>query len=58
MKLQKILLRWYKSFHLNYRQQFDRGETHAYRPWNVLTPSYAGESEFPFVEIPIEHDIT
>lgn len=58
MKLQKVLLRWYKSFHLNYRQATDRGENEAYRPWNQLQPSYAGESEFPFIEIPIETDIT
>jgi len=58
MKLQKVLLRWYKSFHLNYRQVHDRGEQQAYRPWNALKPSYAGESEFPFIEIPIESDIT
>lgn len=58
MKLKKVLLRWYKSFHLNYRQQFDRGENEVFRPWNDLTPSYSGESRFPFIEIPIETDIT
>jgi predicted ATP-dependent endonuclease of OLD family len=58
MKLRKVLLRWYKSFHLNYRQQFDRGEKESYRPWNTYTPEYAGDSDFPFIEIPIESDIT
>jgi len=58
MKLNKVLLRWYKSFHMNYRQHFDRGEKEAFRPWNELTPSYARDSEFPFIEIPIESDIT
>ena len=58
MKLEKVLLRWYKSFHLNYRQIFERGEVESYRPWNTLTPSYAGDSAFPFIEIPIQPDIT
>jgi predicted ATPase len=58
VKLQKVLLRWYKSFHLNYRQVHDRGETEAFRPWNTFNPSYAGNSDFPFIEIPIESDIT
>ncbi|WP_207397527.1 AAA family ATPase [Bremerella alba] len=58
MKLKKVLLRWYKSFHLNYREQFDRGENESFRPWNELTPSYAGDSKFPFIEIPIEPDVT
>ena len=58
MKLTKILLRWYKSFHLNYRGFGDRGETTPYRPWNKLSPPYAPQDEFPFIEIPVEFDIT
>ena len=58
MKIKKVLLRWYKSFHLNYREVFDRGQKDAYRPWNELKPEDAKESEFPFIEITIEDDIT
>lgn len=58
MKLKKLLLRWYKSFHLNYRGTTDKGETQGYRPWNKMSPSYAKGDEFPFIELPIEEDIT
>jgi predicted ATPase len=58
MKLKSVLLRWYKSFHLNYRGEFQKGEKQTYRPWNVMSPSYAGADVFPFIEIPIEDDIT
>jgi predicted ATPase len=58
MKLTRVLLRWYKSFHLNYRGTLDKGETKSYRPWNKLSPSFVTNEEFPFIEIPIEDDIT
>ena len=58
MKLTRVLLRWYKSFHLNYRGTVDKGETKSYRPWNKIFPSFAPQEEFPFIEIPIENDIT
>jgi len=58
MKLTRVLLRWYKSFHLNYRGTTDRGETKSYRPWNKISPAFAPDEEFPFIEIPIEDDIT
>lgn len=58
MKLRKVLLRWFKSFHLNYRGVSERGEAAAYRPWNKMSPPYATGDEFPFIEIPVEHDIT
>ena len=58
MKLKKVLLRWYKSFHLNYRGISEKGETTAWRPWNKMSPSYAPSDEFPFIEIPVEGDIT
>lgn len=58
MKLTRILLRWYKSFHLNYRGVSEKGETLAFRPWNKLSPKYAPQDEFPFIEIPIEPDIS
>jgi predicted ATPase len=58
MKLKRILLRWYKSFHLNYRGTTDKGETKSYRPWNKMSPSFVSSDEFPFIEVPIEDDIT
>lgn len=58
MKLKKVLLRWYKSFHMNYRGNTDKGETNGYRPWNKMAPPYAPGEEFPFIEVPIENDIT
>ena len=58
MKLSKVLLRWYKSFHLNYRGITEKGEKNAYRPWNKMSPSYAPTDEFPFIEISVEKDIT
>lgn len=58
MKLKKVLLRWYKSFHLNYRGISEKGETTAYRAWNKMSPSYAAGDEFPFIEIPVEPDVT
>lgn len=58
MKLKKALLRWYKSFHLNYRGQTEKGETTSYRPWDDLSPEFAKGEKFPFIEIPIENDIT
>lgn len=58
MKLSKLLLRWYKSFHYNFRLPLDKGETNGYRPWNKLSPSYTGGAIFPFIEIPIDRDIT
>jgi predicted ATPase len=58
MKLSKILLRWYKSFHFNYRGTTDKGEASSYRPWNKMSPAYARGAEFPFIEIPVERDIT
>ncbi len=58
MKLRAVLLRWYKSFHLNYRGTFEKGETREYRPWNKMSPSFAAQDIFPFIEIPVESDIT
>jgi predicted ATPase len=61
-KLTRLLLRWYKSFHLNYHLPQEKGEATTYRPWNRITPSFvqgqAREDVFPFIEIAIEPDIT
>jgi len=53
MKTSKLLLRWYKSFNQNYRGTLEKGETHAYRPWNKMSPSVAPRVESPFIEVPI-----
>lgn len=58
MKLNKVLLRWYKSFHLNYRGYTDRSGAEPWRPWNRMSPDFAADAEFPFIEIPVERDIT
>src|SRR6266404_5925681 len=58
MKLNTVLLRWYKSFHMNYRGTLSKGELPPYHPWNLLSPPYVSEGDFPFIEIPIESDIT
>ena len=58
MKIKKVLLRWYKSFHLNYRGYTEKGESTAFRPWNKISPKFAPTEEFPFLEIPVEDDIT
>lgn len=58
MKLSTVLLRWYKSFHMDYRGTNEKGEIAAYRPWNKLSPSFAENEEFPFIAIPVERDIT
>ncbi|MEM9369249.1 MAG: hypothetical protein AAGD07_24980 [Planctomycetota bacterium] len=58
MKIRTVLLRWYKSFHLNYREEIAGAEKRAYRPWNSVTPSHLSDCEFPFIEIPIESDIS
>jgi predicted ATPase len=61
-KLTRLLLRWYKSFHLNYHPLQHRGEARPYRPWNGVTPAFvqgqARDDTFPFIEIAIEPDIT
>lgn len=58
MKVAKILLRWYKSFNLNYMGYPDRRAGVASRPWNLLCRAAESESDFPFIEIPLEDDIT
>jgi len=58
MKIRTVLLRWYKSFHLNYREEILGAEKRSYRPWNGVSPSHLPEGDFPFIEIPIESDIS
>jgi predicted ATPase len=59
MKLTKVLLRWYKSFNINYDvHASDRRAGAKDRPWNIWTLPDKTEANFPFIEIPIEQDIT
>lgn len=58
MKIAKVLLRWYKSFNVNYLSYPDRKAGVARRPWNLLARDTDSEEDFPFIEIPLEGDIT
>lgn len=58
MKASKVLLRWYKSFNVNYTQYADYGVKTTSRPWNTLLLPDASESDLPFIEITLEPDIT
>ncbi len=58
MKIQAVLLRWYKSFNVSYVEYSDRSADAVSRPWNKLTPDGLGEAIYPFIEIPIDDDIT
>ena len=58
MKASKVLLRWYKSFNVNYTQYSDFGAKSTARPWNTLGLPSASDSDLPFIEISLESDIT
>lgn len=59
MKVTKVLLRWYKSFNVNYMGYDDRRDDVLIRPWNIHKDNESDkEIDYPFVEIPIEKDIT
>ncbi|HUZ97476.1 MAG TPA: AAA family ATPase, partial [Edaphobacter sp.] len=58
MKIAKVLLRWYKSFNINYLGYADRHANTVRRPWNGLGVDESMAQDFPFIEIPIERDIT
>jgi predicted ATP-dependent endonuclease of OLD family len=59
MKITKVLLRWYKSFNVNYVGYIDRRNDILVRPWNIYKDNEQGKTiEYPFIEIPIEEDIT
>lgn len=56
MNVSAILLRWYKSFNINYLGYDDRQPNTTERPWNSLNaPS---PSAYRFIEIPLRKDIT
>lgn len=58
MKVASVLLRWYKSFNVNYMNYPDRRSGVAHRPWNRLGRPADDDDAFPFIEIPLEDDIT
>jgi hypothetical protein len=58
VKLSAVLLRWYKSFNLSYVPYPDRRAGATDRPWNRLQKRGDDVADFPFIEIPVEHDIT
>ena len=58
MRISCLLLRWYKSFNINYLGYPDRRHQVKERPWTSLcTPSEIAD-KWRFIEIPIEDDIT
>lgn len=59
MKLTTVLLRWYKSFNTSYTTTYgaDR-QAGKPRPWNKWTLPNGKTEDFPFIEIPIDQDIT
>lgn len=58
MKVSRVLLRWYKSFNISYNQGGPDRHTTQLRPWNAIHVGNELADEFPFIEIPIESDIT
>lgn len=58
MRISAVLLRWYKSFNLNYVGYPDRKSGVASRPWNQLARNTDSEDDYPFIEIPLTDDIT
>jgi AAA domain, putative AbiEii toxin, Type IV TA system len=58
MKVASVLLRWYKSFNVNYMNYPDRRSGVTNRPWNRLGRLADDDDAFPFIEIPLEDDIT
>jgi hypothetical protein len=58
MKVSKVLLRWYKSFNINYLGYDDRRCGVEDRPWNKAALNDVAGSDYRFIEIPFEDDIT
>lgn len=58
MRISCLLLRWYKSFNINYLGYPDRRHQVKERPWTAIcAPKDVGD-KWQFIEIPIEDDIT
>lgn len=58
MKISRVLLRWYKSFNVSYQDAGPDRLTSEKHPWNSIDVGPAGATDYPFIEIPIEQDIT
>jgi len=58
MKIKSVLLRWYKSFNVSYEQYADRVPSVSKHPWNTYKPKQGESGDYPFIEIPLEPDIT
>jgi predicted ATPase len=60
MKASCVLLRWYKSFNVNYLGYPDRRHQVKGRPWTELSipDGVEGTESLRFIEIPIESDVT
>ena len=58
MKASQILLRWYKSFNICYRKEGPDRASELPRPWNRLHVNDKLQQFYPFIEIPLEGDIT
>ena len=57
MRVSRVFLRWYKSFNIDYTGSAGGDRVPHKKPWNVWKLKGA-DVELPFVEIPIEPDIT
>ena len=59
MKIASVLLRWYKSFNINYMgYPEDRIPDKIFRPWNDNKKLNPLTGKYPFIEIPLEKDVT
>lgn len=58
MRISCLLLRWYKSFNINYLGYPDRRHQVKERPWTSLCSPSEVADKWKFIEIPIEDDIT
>ena len=56
MKISHVLLRWYRSFNINYGAYEDRRHGIVSRPWNNIASG--NQDDYRFIEIPIQQDIT
>src|SRR5688572_6988077 len=57
MHVSRVYLRWYKSFNIDYTGTAGVERVTSKRPWNQWTLNNSN-ADLPFVEIPLEPDIT
>ena len=58
MRVTSVLLRWYKSFNICYRFEAPPRIEAIPKPWNALDVGRELADDYPFIEIPLEADIT